>query len=90
MSDASFRAKAAITPEAKGAFLANLDHEIRTPLHGVIAGADMLAKSNPPEDLRELIELVRSSSQVLEARLETLLRLIQREQGFQARFQHLT
>lgn len=70
-----------MTPEARGAFLANLGHEIRTPLHGVIAGADMLAQSDPPEDLRELIELVRSSSLTLEARLETLLDLVGRGQA---------
>jgi len=65
---------------AKNAFLANISHEIRTPLHGVIASADMLAQRDPPEALRELIDLMRTSSLALEAKLQTVLELVDLDQ----------
>ena len=65
---------------AKDAFLANISHEIRTPLHGVVASADMLAQLDPPEAARELIELVRASSLALQAKLQTVLELVDLDQ----------
>jgi signal transduction histidine kinase/ActR/RegA family two-component response regulator len=65
---------------AKDAFLANISHEIRTPLHGVIASADMLAQLDPPEAARELIDLVRASSLTLQAKLQTVLELVDLDQ----------
>jgi signal transduction histidine kinase len=52
----------------KGQFLASLNHELRTPLSGVIGMTDLLAETSLQEDQREYVDTIREcASQLLEA-----------------------
>jgi signal transduction histidine kinase/ActR/RegA family two-component response regulator len=50
---------------AKSNFLANMSHEIRTPLNGIIGTAQLLALSNLSDEQRELLQTLKSSSNLL-------------------------
>jgi signal transduction histidine kinase/ActR/RegA family two-component response regulator len=66
---------------AKSAFLANMSHEIRTPLNGVVAMADLLARSPlSPADL-EMVGIIRSSGETLTTLLSDILDMARIEAG---------
>ena len=67
--------------EAKSAFLANMTHELRTPLNGIVAGADMLARGDLSERSRDLVEMIRASSETLQRLLSDVLDLARAETG---------
>ena len=67
--------------EAKSAFLANMSHELRTPLNGIVAGADMLARGELSPRSRDLVAMIRASSETLERLLSDVLDLAQAESG---------
>lgn len=50
---------------AKSEFLATMSHEIRTPLHGVIGFAGLLKNSDLPGHLRETVEGISTSADLL-------------------------
>ena len=54
---------------AKSAFLANMTHEIRTPINGVIGVTDLLRYTNPSEEQNEYLGTIRRSG-------ESLLRIV--------------
>lgn len=58
----------------KGTFLASLNHEIRTPLAGIIGMADLLLESNLDEEQREYVNAARLCAEnlfeILNATLE--------------------
>ncbi len=54
---------------AKSEFLARMSYEIRTPLNGIIGMTDILNKKDLTDDTREIVGLLRRST-------ETLLRII--------------
>ena len=66
---------------SKSVFLANMSHEIRTPLNGVVAMADALARSDLGPREREMVDLVRSSSNTLERLLSDILDTAKIESG---------
>jgi PAS domain S-box-containing protein len=66
---------------AKSEFLANMSHEIRTPLNGVIAVADLLARSDLGSKDRDMVETIRASGATLERLLTDLLDLSRVEAG---------
>jgi signal transduction histidine kinase len=51
--------------EAKSEFLARMSYEIRTPLNGIIGMTDVLYKFDLSPETREIIKLLRSSTEVL-------------------------
>jgi signal transduction histidine kinase len=65
--------------QAKSAFLANMSHEVRTPMHGIVAGADMLARAELDPKARELVDIIRGSGRTLERLLDDLLDVVQIE-----------
>ncbi|MFN3512222.1 MAG: ATP-binding protein [Phenylobacterium sp.] len=67
--------------KAKSEFLANMSHEIRTPLNGVMGIAGALARTPLAPDQAEMVELVETSAQTLEALLTDILDLARIEAG---------
>jgi two-component system sensor histidine kinase RpfC len=66
---------------AKGRFLANVSHEMRTPLNGVIAMADVLRETNLNESQREIVETMTTSAHLLLAQIEDVLDMAKIEAG---------
>ena len=66
---------------SKSDFLANMSHEIRTPLNGVVAMADALARSDLGPREREMVDIVRASSDTLERLLSDILDTAKIESG---------
>src|SRR5271170_3915648 len=60
--------------QLKGTFLASLNHEIRTPLSGIMGMADLLLETNLDEEQREYVNATRlcaeSLFEILNATLE--------------------
>lgn len=64
----------------KAAFLNNMNHEIRTPLTGIMGYAEILVETSDPE-LQECARVIRSSGQRLMDTLSTILDLASLEAG---------
>jgi signal transduction histidine kinase/CheY-like chemotaxis protein len=79
LSEARDAAEAA--NRAKSQFLANMSHEIRTPLNGVLGVADVLVASGLSAKQQELVGVIKTSGDLLNALLGDLLDLAQIEAG---------
>jgi len=66
---------------AKSEFLATMSHEIRTPLHGVIGFASLLDDADVPNRLREAIDGIRDSANLLLALVTDVLDFSRIEAG---------
>jgi two-component system sensor histidine kinase RpfC len=66
---------------AKGRFLANVSHEMRTPLNGVIAMADVLRETSLSESQREIVETMTTSANLLLAQIEDVLDMAKIDAG---------
>src|ERR1700722_10096513 len=55
-------AKASEVAELKSQFLANINHEIRTPINGILGIVNLLTDSELNAEQRECIDMLRSSS----------------------------
>lgn len=67
---------------AKGRFLAVMSHEMRTPLNGIAGYAQLLdARADLPEQVRDQIRTIRSSSEVLLALISDVLDYSRTETG---------
>ncbi|MBX3479290.1 MAG: response regulator [Caulobacter sp.] len=78
---AQSRDAAEAASRAKSEFLANMSHEIRTPLNGVMGVAAALARTPLTAAQEEMVALIESSGQTLEAILSDLLDLARIESG---------
>jgi two-component system sensor histidine kinase RpfC len=67
--------------QAKGRFVANVSHEMRTPLNGVIAMADVLRETKLDESQREIVETLTTSANLLLAQIEDVLDMAKIEAG---------
>jgi two-component system, sensor histidine kinase RpfC len=67
--------------EAKGRFVANVSHEMRTPLNGVIAMADVLRETSLSESQREIVDTLGTSAHLLLAQIEDVLDMAKIEAG---------
>ncbi len=75
------RRRADEASHAKGRFVANVSHEMRTPLNGVIAMADVLRETDLNESQREIVETMTTSAQLLLAQIEDVLDMAKIEAG---------
>jgi signal transduction histidine kinase len=66
---------------AKTEFLANISHELRTPMNGIIGMADLLALETINDDQRELLDHLRDSADILLLQLNHLIELSALEAG---------
>ena len=53
------------TARLRSDFLASMSHEIRTPLTGIIGTGELLSRSDMAAEQRRLIEIIRSSGELL-------------------------
>jgi two-component system sensor histidine kinase RpfC len=67
--------------QAKGRFLANVSHEMRTPLNGVIAMSDLLRETTLNEAQQEIVETLANASQLALAQIEDVLDAAKIEAG---------
>jgi signal transduction histidine kinase/ActR/RegA family two-component response regulator len=67
--------------QAKSRFLANISHELRTPMNGVIGMTSLVLETRLDAEQREMIEIARSSASSLLELLNELLDLAKIEAG---------
>jgi two-component system, sensor histidine kinase RpfC len=67
--------------QAKGRFLAVVSHEMRTPLNGVVAMADVLRETKLSESQREIVDTLSTSANLLLAQIEDVLDMAKIEAG---------
>ncbi|MDD5211532.1 MAG: response regulator [Sulfuricurvum sp.] len=65
----------------KTKFLANIGHEFRTPMNGILGFVDLLTKTTPSEIQLEYIHSVQGSARTLMSNIENLLDLAQMQTG---------
>lgn len=74
------RERAEAANHAKTEFIANMSHDIRTPLHGVISIAELLRKSGASEKDREFGHMIYIASQQLLELLNSVLDVVSTDQ----------
>jgi signal transduction histidine kinase/CheY-like chemotaxis protein len=67
--------------ETKSRFFANMSHEVRTPLNGVITVADLLGRTDLQPRQDEMVSLILESSRTLERLLSDILDFTKIEAG---------
>ena len=65
----------------KSKFLANIGHEFRTPMNGILGFIELLEKSDPTERQGEYLNMIHSSARNLMSNIESLLDLAQMQGG---------
>ena len=75
------REKAEAANNAKTQFLANISHELRTPMNGILGMTELLSKTNLTSRQQQLNKTVLSSSESLLAIINDILELSRMEAG---------
>jgi signal transduction histidine kinase/CheY-like chemotaxis protein/HPt (histidine-containing phosphotransfer) domain-containing protein len=75
------RARAEAANAAKSAFIATVSHELRNPLNAIIGLVDLNLRSNPPPGMREDLEVIHSSGNIILGLVNDLLDLSKIEAG---------
>ncbi len=73
LEEARKRAEAA--QEAEKQFLANMSHEIRTPLNAIIGMSHLLYDTQPTEQQKEFLSILKNSAEMLQALISDVLDL---------------
>lgn len=74
-------AEAKAAAQVKGDFLATMSHEFRTPMSGVIAMTNLLLQNEMQPESRQILELIRESSETLLALINDTLDYSRLEAG---------
>ncbi|KAL4928811.1 hybrid sensor histidine kinase/response regulator [Aspergillus undulatus] len=61
------------TQKAKSAFMSSVSHEMRSPLHGILASAELLATSSLPPEQQYMVDMIEACGMTL---LDTLNHLL--------------
>ncbi|GFK95038.1 Sensory/regulatory protein RpfC [Fundidesulfovibrio magnetotacticus] len=75
------RERAEASNQAKSDFLANVSHEIRSPLNAILGLTDISLHQNPPPELRVNLEKVTTAGRMLQGLINDLLDLSKIEAG---------
>ncbi|MGA9045707.1 response regulator [Sulfuricurvum sp.] len=67
--------------QLKSKFLANIGHEFRTPMNGILGFVELLSKTSPNDTQLEYIHSVQGSARNLMSNIENLLDLAQMQNG---------
>ena len=67
--------------QLKTKFLANIGHEFRTPMNGILGFVELLSKTSPNDTQQEYIHSVQGSARSLMSNIENLLDLAQMQNG---------
>jgi signal transduction histidine kinase/CheY-like chemotaxis protein len=67
--------------QLKSKFLANIGHEFRTPMNGILGFLELLEKTSPNDTQLEYIRFVQGSARNLMSNIENLLDLAQMQNG---------
>ena len=65
----------------KTKFLANIGHEFRTPMNGILGFVELMAQTNLDKQQKEYLQMIHHSSRNLMSNIETLLDLSQLQGG---------
>ncbi|MDL2265419.1 HAMP domain-containing histidine kinase [Parabacteroides sp. OttesenSCG-928-G07] len=65
--------KAENADQMKSAFLANMTHEIRTPLHAIVGFSDLLGVETDPEMREEYLNVIKANNEVLSGLINDVL-----------------
>ena len=67
--------------QAKELFMANISHEIRTPINGIAGIASLLNENTPPEEAKSYLNAIRSAAENLKVIINDILDLSRIESG---------
>jgi two-component system, sensor histidine kinase RpfC len=75
------KAQAEDASQAKSRFLANVSHEVRTPLNGIIGMSDLLTNSSLTGPQREMVQTISTSADALLTQITDILDFAKIESG---------
>jgi signal transduction histidine kinase/CheY-like chemotaxis protein len=78
---AALKRKAEAANRLKSQFLANMSHDIRTPLNGILGFTDLLFKNNPDSTSSEYLEKIKVSGEALLNLIDDILDFSKIEAG---------
>lgn len=78
---AQLKAEVLKVEQLKSKFLANIGHEFRTPMNGILGFVELLAKTSPTDIQMDYIRSVQGSARNLMSNIENLLDLAQMQNG---------
>ena len=70
-----------LAQQAKEQFMANISHELRTPINGIAGIASLLAGGAPPEEARTYLNAIRSAAENLKVIINDILDISSIESG---------
>ncbi len=86
LKDAKIAAESA--SRTKSEFLANMSHEIRTPMNGIVGMAELLCNTEPTNDQKEYLDILKTSTDNLLSIINDILDISKIEAG-KLEFEHI-